>query len=350
MAKNILKNLLLSLCSIIFCLFLFEVGLRLISSGKKPEKWKDRPLFYYVPAEAKSLRVAYSNPKKPEGTYRIAVVGDSFSFAPYMQYDDAFPKRLERMLNLEGKRKVEVVNMGVPGFSSSHEVREIRNFLQEGDVDLVLLQITLNDPEFKPIQPKGITVLINPYAKFDASSWTNPILKHWKTLGFIAARIHNHLVGEEYKNYYFKLYRDERAMTLFKKSIDKIKQICATRNIPLVASIFPLFGYNLDDTYPFKPMHETIHDTLKSFQVPYLELFNAYRGATAERLTVLPGEDFHPNEIAHRIAAEEIYAWLVNEHRIPEELIIKSLYKDRVQIELKHAVRLDSLTPESRIN
>lgn len=305
-------------------------------------------MFYYLPADARSLRAAHYD-SKPQGTFRIAVIGDSFSFAPYMQFDDAFPRRLERMLNLEGTKKVEVVNLGVPGYSSSHEVREARKSIQEGQVDLVILQMTLNDPEVKVLQPKGISQLINPYAKFDTSSWTNPILKHWKSIGFIASRIHNYLVGEEYRNYYVNLYKDQRAMTLFKKSISKISKICELRHIPIVAIIFPLFGYALDETYPFTPMHDTIHATLAAEKIPFHDLFNSYKGASAERLTVLPGEDFHPNEIAHRIAAEEIYSWLVKDKLIPEEVIIKSLYKDRVQIELEHSPKVESEIPISRV-
>lgn len=349
MNKNLLKNFFLSLASLFLCLFLLEVGFRILSSSKKVEKWQDRPLFYYTQAGARTLRSSHYSKQKPEGSYRIAVVGDSFSFSPYMQYDDAFPKRLERMLNLQGKRKVEVVNLGVPGYSTSHEVRELRKFVMDFDVDLVILQMTLNDPEFKPMQPKGITVLTNPYSKYDASSWTNPILKHWKSLGFVAARIHNYFVGEVYRDYYVKLYQDKRAMNLFNKSLVKVTEICESKKVPVVAVVFPLFGYNLDESYPFQPMHETIHSSLDALKIPYLDLFGAFKGGSAERLTVLPGEDFHPNEIAHRIAAEELYTWLLGGNRIPQDIMIESIFKDRVQIELKHATGIESSSPPSRM-
>ena len=118
--------------------------------------------------------------------------------------------------------------------------------------------------------------------------------------------------------------------------------------IPVVAVIFPLFGYPLDEKYPFRYIHEYIHQQLEKLGIKYLDLTGAYVGAPAERIVVLPGEDYHPNEIAHRIAAEEIYSWLVTEKILPADLAVKSLYNGRTEIDLKPENRLDSVAPPRR--
>ncbi|MCX6115883.1 MAG: SGNH/GDSL hydrolase family protein, partial [Proteobacteria bacterium] len=60
---------------------------------------------------------------KPANVFRIAAIGDSFTFAPYMQFTDTFPKKLAQMLSLNpGNRQVEVINYGVPAYSTSHEI------------------------------------------------------------------------------------------------------------------------------------------------------------------------------------------------------------------------------------
>ena len=347
--KELLKNILLSVLSL-FVFFLFlELCFRGIESlQKKQEVWKDRPLFYYTPSDSASLRSIQENKDLPKDTFKILVIGDSFSFAPYMQFDDTFSKRLERMLNLEGKRKVIVTNLGVPGYSTSHEAIDLKNYLKTNKVDYVLWQITLNDPERKILKPSGMSVLVNQYSTFDSDSWQNPFLKKFHILGFIAARIHNYLVAEEYKNYYLKLYSDEIGMNFFFKSMNKIKAICAKHNLPVSSVIFPLFGYSLDSKYPFLQIHELIKNKLSELNIPVLDLFNSFKGASAERLTVLPGEDFHPNEIAHRIAAEEIYSWWVREKFIPEDIIAKSIFAERTQVKLERAKPLEPLNPPSR--
>ena len=343
--KGAIKNILLSFSSLAFCFLLLEVSVRLLSKNSKETQWNDRPRFYYLPSGARSLRVAKIESEKDANAFRIAVIGDSFSFAPYMQFDDAFPKKLERMLNLEGKRKVEIINLGVPGYSSSHEVRDLRKFVKKEKVDLIILQMTLNDLEVKVMQPKGITTLLNPYQRFNSESWTNPLLKNLKSIGFIASKIHNQLAADAYKNYYFDLYNNEHAMALFKKSIGKISLISKSVKTPVVAVVFPLFGYSLDTNYPFQKMHTIIHQTLESEGISYLDLFDTYKGSSFERLTVLPGEDFHPNEIAHRMAAEEIYRWLAKNKWIPDEIIIKLLFEDRVQIDMNKASKIEYLEP-----
>ena len=43
-----------------------------------------------------------------------------------------------------------------------------------------------------------------------------------------------------------------------------------------------------------------------------------YKNIPHERLEAVPGVDAHPNEIAHRIASEALYRWLLKRQAIPE--------------------------------
>ena len=53
--------------------------------------------------------------EKPEGVFRILVLGDSFTYGAGVAFEETYPRRLEAMLN--GRRgphpKVEVINAGV---------------------------------------------------------------------------------------------------------------------------------------------------------------------------------------------------------------------------------------------
>lgn len=315
----------LALFGIIAALTVIEGGFRLFGP-RPPVRWNDRPARYYVPENAETLQDYPHAPAKPEGVYRIAVVGDSFSFAPYMQFDDAFPKRLERWLNLNtSSRKVEVINYGVPRYSTSHEVKVVQQALSEG-ADFILLQITLNDPEIKPYWP---TSLLVDQATGEVKL-AHPIFRYWKSLGYVVSRIVATRTRREYRDYFFGLFRNPRTWNSFKASVKKIKSLCKAKHQPMAAVVFPLFGYPVDEHYPFFSIHEQVAGFLNHQKIPSLDLAESYRNLPLDRLQVIPEGDRHPNEIAHRIAAEKILEWLAEKKLIPQDFIPRRSVEQRI--------------------
>ncbi len=85
--------------------------------------------------------------EKPEGTFRIVILGDSFAAGLTAPLDDSFQEVLENLLNKNRERpRFEVINCGVGGYATNHE---LRFFLQEAykyEPDVVLLTVlTGND-------------------------------------------------------------------------------------------------------------------------------------------------------------------------------------------------------------
>lgn len=321
------------LFGLVFALIAVEVAFRVIDlKPKLSEGWDDRPTFYYIPEGAEYMRDAPHLASKPPNTYRIAVVGDSFSFAPYMQFDDTFAARLERMLNMnKTQEKGEVVNYGVPAYSTHHEIALVERAIRE-QANLVLLQITLNDPELKPYRPTGLDLnAVNRFGQLDLS---NTWYKYWKSAAFVRARLFNNQSRDRYVEYFFSLFDSPRTFNNFSSSVSRMSELCKKANIPLVAVIFPLFGVPLDDSYPFIPIHDKISEFMRQAKIPTLDLFPAYKGIPHDRLKVMPIRDFHPNEIAHRIAAERIYLWLEEQGFIPAALRIKWRSPTRTDIRL----------------
>ncbi len=82
--------------------------------------------------------------KKEAGVFRIATVGDSCTFGLGVPEDLTFARRLERALNVafEGVQRFDVVNLGVPGYSSFQNRRQVEDELAPLGVDLVLFMPT----------------------------------------------------------------------------------------------------------------------------------------------------------------------------------------------------------------
>jgi len=232
-------------------------------------------------------------------------------------------------LNKSGLR-AEVINYGVPAYSTQHEVGKVEQAVREG-ADLVLLQITLNDAELKPWTPIGITNFSR-FGPFQAQGWQKKVFQVWSSLGYVFERFHNTKTHREYVRYFYEVFENPRGWREFGKAVQRINATCQKNNRRLVVVVFPLFGVPLDGKYPFKGLHERIGSFIDSLNLPRLDLLELYQGIPLERIQVIPGEDRHPNEIAHRMAAERIYTWLAENNYIPEELKIRLRFKGRTQI------------------
>ena len=82
--------------------------------------------------------------------------------------------------------------------------------------------------------------------------------------------------------------------------------LCRARGVPLVVAIFPLFGNPLDDAYPFADEHAKVAQAAAEAGAKVVDLLPWYRGLRWELLVVDGARDEHPNEIAHRIAAQTL--------------------------------------------
>jgi lysophospholipase L1-like esterase len=101
---------------------------------------------YRMAISRQSLRNEEIIVPKPDGTYRIIVLGDSITEGPGVGLEDTFAKLLERSLRAAyPARPVEVINAGTGDYSTEQE----RIWLQERGLkyepDLVILDIYLND-------------------------------------------------------------------------------------------------------------------------------------------------------------------------------------------------------------
>ena len=330
--SSLLVTVATSLFGIFVALGFVEVGVRLfVPKGPQRIAWNDRPTFYFRAPNAPTMQDYPHNPTKAPGTFRIAVIGDSFTFAPFMQFTDTFSEKLEQMLHVSGaKRPVEVINYGVPAYSTYHEIDVAKQAIAE-KADLIILQITLNDPEQKRHRPTGIQERMKDrFGPLRLKGKVKWLAEHWRTLGFVLTRIHNTETHKAYANYFNGLFNNPETWEPFKASMTELVALAKDSKTPIVSVTFPLFGLPLDDKYPFDGIHAKVQDLMKSLAVPSTDISDIYKGIPLERLQVIPGVDRHPNEIAHRMAAEEIYTFLESNKFLPDEFLISEKFATRL--------------------
>ena len=91
---------------------------------------------------SRGLRDREHSLEKPAGTFRIAILGDSFSEAFQVSQDKTFWAVLERELQAMPEYRdqtVEVINFGVSGFGTIQEWQMLEHYARDYSPDLVLL-------------------------------------------------------------------------------------------------------------------------------------------------------------------------------------------------------------------
>src|SRR5688572_335863 len=107
-------EILLLLCSTLLFLMMAEGAVRLLGADKP------RPTGYAPvntnrramrPRNAAGYRDHERTPAKPPGVRRVVSLGDSFAWGASVEFDDAYPQRLERGLHRRRAEPWQVVNL-----------------------------------------------------------------------------------------------------------------------------------------------------------------------------------------------------------------------------------------------
>lgn len=105
--------------------------------------------FQHAPVTTNSfgMRNRETTLEKPADTYRIALMGDSYTFGWGVEQSSTFAHVMEDKVNslLGGKKKVEILNFGVPGYATFQEVALFFEKALKFQPDAVMFYVIPND-------------------------------------------------------------------------------------------------------------------------------------------------------------------------------------------------------------
>ena len=247
---------------------------------------------------------------KPEGVYRIVVIGDSVADGHGLEMKHSFGKVLETMLNPgpEGEaRKVEVVLLALGGYSTSQELFLLEHEAFRYSPDLIVWSYVLNDPAH-PIY-RGASGEVGSYhyePRFHTVHFVYDklfkIIEKFKGLG----------CEEEYHALLHCAYWDQ-----VESSIMTIAALSSQHQVPVVLLIHPIIEENGSyDSYPLTALHGKLSSTASSAGLQVLDLLDAYSDHDPMAIT-LPSDRWHdiwhPNEQGHRITATALRDFMQRE-------------------------------------
>jgi hypothetical protein len=201
-----------------------------------------------------------------------------------MRGEDAYPNALERLFEQDGQtRDIELLNMGVGGYSSADEALVLRHKALPLSPDRIAVGYFFNDPETEPVFPLQATFA--PVEPWQHST----ILRHIAR----AARFRRirALGGGDYFHYLaapegpawptlVRAFRDMGAMT-------------RPLNIPVVVVIFPETLTEAWRHYRYADLHDRVARAARSAGLEVVDLLGTFRQYPPQRLHISP-EDRHP--------------------------------------------------------
>jgi len=259
--------------------------------------------------------------KKPENTFRIAVLGDSVTFGYGVDVEESYPDILEKKLqtNGVGNRRIEVLNLGVMGYGMNQYLSVLEHKIFDFEPDVVILGHHLND-----IWGEG-TVLIAPpfFLRFLGSH--SSLYSCFNKKGTLGGKTLS--VTDEIKNLPLQeMYRantttgeNSATWNKYKDTFEKISQISQERETPILIVLLPVWN-KLNDDYEFRSIHALLGQTVREVGLYSLDLAPGesvwYEDAMEYRIN--PRDADHPNAKGHGKIATTIYDKLVAEKLLPE--------------------------------
>lgn len=250
---------------------------------------------------------------RPAGVYRIVGIGDSYMFGQGVSDDETYLARLaDPETDLVRGRRVETVNLAVPGYNTVMEVERLRERIARLEPDLLLIEIVGNDLDL----PNFLWSAVDP--------WT---LRRSFLLDFVRQRLsaregqkvpvaglaeapHE---GEGSAETFARdaaqvppQYASMVGPSAFEKAIEGLAEAAGERGVPVLALTHGVW------------FEDAMLKTLKDRRIPVLVLRSALRqraralGAPdyARSPLALSPADLHPSALGHRVIAEELAGWL----------------------------------------
>jgi hypothetical protein len=241
---------------------------------------------------------------KPAGVRRVVCIGDSFTWGASVLFDDAWPQRVERTLSRERGERWEAVNLAEPGLNA---VEEASRLVSEGfayEPDVVVVGYVLNDSED---EAAASTRRAAHWVEEGGEAPSAGLLDRSALARLVKTRLwattENRRRVEEFRSMYADDYAGWAAA---RRALKAMGGTCRERGVAFVVAVFPLFGNPLDDRYPFADLHAKVAQAAGEAGARVVDLLPRYRGLDWKLLVVNGADDEHPNEIAHRIAAQAI--------------------------------------------
>jgi lysophospholipase L1-like esterase len=243
---------------------------------------------------------------KPDGTFRIIVLGDSTTAGNGIpDVDRTYPKQLEKLLNVENQsgKHYEVLNFGVGGYHTMQEVETLKVKGLEYSPDLVLLTFCMNDLDLNADGKVAKRLnKVNLLSGEEVGAKLYSALLRYSRLAFI---VHHRLKLSRHITRQDEWYVTDvlKGRSIARAGFELLAKLQEEHGFRALVLILPGFNETFDK-YRFADIHEQVLQAAEGLPgITVIDLLPMFAGLDndGKRFTY---DALHMNEYGHRSMAE----------------------------------------------
>ena len=239
------------------------------------------------------------NIKKPKNIFRIVVLGDSITM--YGKYTDF----LEDNLNEYFDDNIEVWNCSIGGHGVKEYYYNLNYRSIKYDPDMLIIGFCLDD--FSPVRvmfktKDGEKHCYRPF-QINKGNFDNFLYCHSNFYRIVLSNIERN---------YIKRYAPS-PQKYGREYLGRIKDIALRKNIPLFGIIFPYYIPGSEEMAQYK----VIKNVIEELDIEYIDLHKIFTRESRISYLDRPEEDVvHPNENAHKVVADVLMKYIIDNRLI----------------------------------
>lgn len=255
--------------------------------------------------------------KKDKNVFRILCLGDSSTFGLYVPLVKTYHALLEEKLNSEfgrSKTKFEVINAGVPGYTSYQGLHLYKKKGRLYEPDIVIFYFGVNDTK-KEFYLDDKQIVPDVPSSFKVAAENNFLMKldSYRILRKIIVKL-------------VLIYRNAEGETVqrvspedFKANILELNRLCKNNGSSLLLIMYP---FNIKKVNELRKERAIVllremESISKKNNIPLIKIPEMTQGAPSD-IRKYFWDEVHPNETGHRIIMGKIYNCLINNKLLPE--------------------------------
>lgn len=228
--------------------------------------------------------------QKPENTYRIAVIGDSFTMPAGVEIEDSYHSLVEENLNRNsGDTTYQLINFGVGGYNLRQYMAVIKHKAQKYSPDLIIVG-------FCPWNDHNIPSHEIFERRYKVKPATHPFFQSFVIEGFIAG-IRNAKKSNTFRTTTFS----DKQKVYLSKIFSEMADYSSQSNVSIII-------VNISHLYNERYSGELKNLVLEN-GLYFADLSLPFKGTDFDEFKIYR-TDHHPNRLAHRIFANGLYAYL----------------------------------------
>jgi hypothetical protein len=240
---------------------------------------------------------------KAPGVYRIAVVGDSFTYGNGL----ATERRFSNVIQRELPDTVQVLNFGVPGDNTPEHAALLEHLILSLEPNFVLVQWFVNDVEGSSIEGRPTYYPLVPIRWLHLWLYDHSALYTLLNASWTQLQAKTRLAGA-YDDYIWRRVGNPESDDARKDraALERLVALGRSHDVPVGFVLFPDTGYELGPSYPFAYLHERMLDFCRSQQLTCVDLRPEFAKLKDRRQLWVDALDHHPSAQANMIAAVSI--------------------------------------------